>query len=302
MISFQAPGSAIVFGEHSVLNGFPAIVAAVDQWIKVHFLVDKQSTKITIDSALGAHSVDLKKPNRNYPPCLNFVCVAIEHCPPPFGGRLSIEAEFPDNIGLGSSATVCVATLACMHKANNTPIDRNALLKQSINVIHSIQKIGSGADALAAINGNMLLFDPQTLQCQKLPNIEGLSLHYCGYKTKTAKVVQHVSKLWQGKEEKLKRLYEKMGALTESIKANINNPEHLTKAINTYHHLLIELGVEDETLQRLRQKLLQQGASAVKISGSGLGDCLLAFNHPMKEKKQDAFTLKIASKGLHEIA
>ena len=59
MIHCSAPGKLMIMGEHAVLHGKKALVAAVDQRLHV-YLEARDDQTLEIQSALGSLSCDLK--------------------------------------------------------------------------------------------------------------------------------------------------------------------------------------------------------------------------------------------------
>ncbi len=142
-----------------------------------------------------------------------------------------------------------------------------------------------------------------------LPLTLPLCLFYAGYKTPTSEVLEFVAQQWQTRPKALNALYQSMGEttqrafnllqtlvqLTQTSKTtpDLIQPESsLTKtsarggeifsmfyqSLHTYQHLMETLGVSDPILQQLIQYLNQcPNIHAAKISGSGLGDCVLGI-------------------------
>ncbi len=293
----KAPGSTILFGEHAVLAGFGAIVYAVNAHITIHF--EAEDTEIiTIHSALGSVRLNRNHPVITYP--LQFATATICSNPPQTGGTFTIQSEFPATIGLGSSAAVTVAMLGLLYAIRHEEINKAALLVEAVKVIRAVQGSGSGADVAASVFGNCVFYtgSTQAVYPVKVPTLP-LSLHYCGYKTPTAEVISAVQQQWSGREFALQALYQNMSVITQAAKHDLNreNCDNLAEYINNYHHLLVQLGVEDWGLQQLRAKLFAQGSQAVKISGSGRGDCLLALGYDGDISAQ-SLPLQVSEKGL----
>ncbi len=290
-------------GEHCVLQGHSAIACAINQRLTVHWksIADKS---IHIKSALGTHQTTLYKLDKH--PKLNWVMACLKHYQTqiPHGLEINIVSEFKSTLGLGSSA----ALLAAMIGGLDIICQKNHTLIQQFNIglkiIHQLQGRGSGADLAASLSGGLILFNPQTPSFQKLNCHLDLQLIYCGYKTPTAEVIQFVANKWQTQPILLKEIYQLMANTTQTAFKELqqNNLEHFYHLANCYQGLMDALGVNDATLSKIIYQSRQlKGVHACKISGSGLGDCVLNFGqtHQVNSLAEyEVFNIKITQQGL----
>ena len=110
-------------------------------------------------------------------------------------------------------------------------------------------------------------------------------LIYCGYKTPTAEVLHWVKQNYQSKQRQLHQLYQLMSVQTRRfIEAlQTENFAKLSDSMASYHRLMQQLGVSDAVLDSIIKQAHDEGMAA-KISGSGLGDCVLVATHkPLPE-------------------
>ncbi|PID45609.1 MAG: hypothetical protein CSB47_08150 [Proteobacteria bacterium] len=282
MIRTSAPGSIMISGEHAVVYGHNAIVAAIEQRVGVtlHSRND-QTLRITSQIAppleTTPESLEISGPYR-------FVLAAIEchRHTLSSGFELDIRSEIDPTLGLGSSAAVTVACLGAIKRYCDQPVCD--LHDDALAIVRRIQGRGSGADLAASYHGGLLAYRPPLRDddhaaVRTLPTPPTLSLRYCGYKTPTAEVLDLVAKRMQGNEAAFERLYARMGDSSQAAIAAAQAEDwpvfcqHLTD----YQTLMDELGVCDKTLhQIIGDARRHPGTLAAKISGSGLGDCVLA--------------------------
>jgi mevalonate kinase len=94
-----------------------------------------------------------------------------------------------------------------------------------------------------------------------------------------------------------------MGETTQTAYQNLKKGDaHFYTLFNRYHGLMDALGVNDATLSQLVYQLRSQpNIRASKISGSGLGDCVIGLGTCNREAFTDYkhFTLNIAQQGAH---
>lgn len=278
-----APGKLFLLGEHAVLQGYPAIVCAIDRYIHVT-LTQRPDKKILITSSLGQHNTHLdtlcvQKPFEFVLSAITLFQEKLSH-----GFELQISAEFPDNIGFGSSAAVTVATLKVLATSIGLPLSKMSQLTLAKQItLLAQQGMGSGADIAASVYGGVLYFDPTTLEVRQLLTHPPLTVLYTGYKTRTPEVIEQVKKLFSQRPKALLEIYQALGELVpEGAKALEDaNWKKLGLIFKQAQTLLCSLGVSDEKTNALVSKLENfPGIWGAKLSGSGLGDCVIGVGEP----------------------
>jgi mevalonate kinase len=128
-----------------------------------------------------------------------------------------------------------------------------------------------------------------------LPHPPQLSLCYCGYKTPTGDVLAGIAKRMQGREAAYAALYGRMGgrAMAAITAARLRDWPVFAEQLNAYQDLMVELRVSDPMLDALVARARSEaGVMAAKISGSGLGDCILALGPLVAQHQPAPFTAK----------
>ena len=283
-IQISAPGSFMVAGEHAVLRGYSAVVAAAQHRITVE-LRARADDAIIVESQLGSchmrtNALETQKP-------FHFVGGAIRAAGvqnTAKGFDLSIEADMPPDVGLGSSAAVTVAVYAAVHAYLHGSVPANDVLWRACrDVVRAVQGNGSGADAAAAVYGGVLLYKQDEGVCAQLATkLPEASLYYVGYKTPTADVIRMVENNRLQSLDLFRELDRRMEGATQLAAAAIRADDiiALEHALRNAQDVLQQYGVCDTKLNELIGLLLrQEGILAAKISGSGLGDCVLTLGH-----------------------
>ena len=276
-IKTRAPGSIMLMGEHAVLFGEPALACAVEHWLEVE-LTPLADRRVEIDSALAHYQSDLDslKPE----PALSFVLAVVDVFGPRLkqGFHLAIRAGFSHQVGLGSSAAVTAAVTAALADFCGADTTPEALFDMALRAVHQAQNgRGSGTDLAASIYGGgiPLRNNPEVLAC--------VESRVCTEPTLYA------------------RLYRLMGQTCEAGRSALESADwtQLGQLMNLYQGLMDALGVNDATLSemiwRLRAQPRIQGA---KISGSGLGDCVLALGHMTEALPWESIPVAAAATGV----
>ena len=276
----SAPGSLMLLGEYGVLFGLPALVCAVDKRIHV-MLRPREDNIINIHSALlGDYATDLSVLQIEKP--FQFVLGAVKQLQSKIrrGFDLHIESEFSDKVGLGSSAAVTVATLAAIMTWLDIRISPIDLVRQGRSVIRQCQGIGSGADVAASVYGGVVYYHSQPLTAEKIAVKLPLTLHYTGFKTKTADAIQQVKTRFTHYPLVFKQLCSGIGQCAADGVQWVRKQDlaKLGELMNIQQGLMDALGVNLPIMQHMTSVLRQQnGVRGVKISGSGLGDCVVSL-------------------------
>ncbi len=269
----------MITGEHAVVYGHRAIVAAIDQRITVELSV-RRDGKLRIFSEIAADYVsdlDNVVPSHDH----SFVLAAVMKHRDALdtGIDLSITSEIDPTLGLGSSAAVTIACLGVLSALTGSSGDR--IHADAVEIVRSIQKRGSGADLAASLHGGMIAYKaPPGTEITALPIPPALGLKYVGYKTPTSEVLRQVAERMATDKEKFENLYSEMGAAAEAaiVAASHMDWKAFGTNLNSYQTLMEKLGVSDNNLQAIVEDARTDArVLAAKISGSGLGDCVLAF-------------------------
>jgi mevalonate kinase len=275
----QAPGSLMLMGEHAVLHGKHALVCAVDSRLSVT-LTPRRDGRVHITSALGEDEAPLDALPLRDP--FRFIWASLRSVPGGLsaGCDLTVQSDFSDRIGLGSSAAVSVATLAVLEAWAGRALDHTALARRATAVIRAVQGEASGADAAASVFGGLLEYRAQPLKIEPLCAIHPLTLIYSGYKTPTPQVIARVE------QERRRRpaLYDGFFfEIDECVRTAVDAVcrdqwAELGMLMDQNHALMVALGVSDGTMDGIVSALRRDpGILGAKISGSGLGDCAVGL-------------------------
>ncbi len=284
MIRASAPGSLMLFGEHAVLHGKRALVCAVTSRLTVR-LGPRTDRRVCIESALGRHETSLDAPEPSIP--FRFVMAALAHglAGLPGGFDLAIDSEFSPTVGLGSSAAVTVATLAALDAHAGRTTDREALVRAAREVIRRVQGAGSGADAAASVFGGIVAYRADPMAIRRIAQAPPLTLVYSGAKTPTPEVIRRVESARAAMPAVFNAIYEAMNRVAEEATAAIEqaNWTRTGALMNVAQGLMDAIGVNDAALSSIVHALRADPAVlGAKISGSGLGDCVVALGRPVR--------------------
>lgn len=298
-IRASAPGTLMLLGEHAVLQGAQALVLAVDKRIRVR-LSPQSMRRVRIDSALGSYesSLDLLRVDPRFRFVLAAVSLFKERVPSGFS--LTIDSDFSHQVGLGSSAAVTVAVLAVLNYWLEQQCDAQQLFAQSRQTLLEVQGRGSGADLAAAIEGGLVGYR-QSGERQRFEPPAQIGLYYSGYKVKTPLVLQRVAQASERFPQLYAELYQLMSLCADQAceAAQRGDWPQLGGLMNLYQGLMDALGVNDAKLSEMVYTLRQsESVLGAKISGSGLGDCVISLGIPELSPEFEAIPVKVSQRGV----
>ncbi|WP_207063841.1 mevalonate kinase [Motiliproteus sp. SC1-56] len=284
-IRASAPATFMLMGEHAVLHGHPALTCAADRRIQVR-LTPHGAPMLRVHSSIAEYEANLDSLGDH--PKLRFVLQAVRAMRDrlPSGFSLDITSDFSDQVGLGSSAAVTVATAAALRFWVEGAAGPREVFEDALDAVLKVQGRGSGADIAASAFGGMVVYRQSPRAIETLETLPRVGLYYCGYKTPTPEVLQRVNAESLSLPELYPELYGLMGkTASQAVQAAKEGDwERLGRLMNVYQGLMDALGVNDAALSDIVYRLRQQpGVLGAKISGSGLGDCVVALGESAGE-------------------
>jgi len=306
MYSSKAPGSVMLLGEHAVVYNRPALVASIDQYITANILLlenleknKSQKNILIINSSIGSIDLLIDDVKNNtlssYNKNFNFVIEVIKFFINNYPNleeniseyTLNIKSNLSTEVGLGTSAAVIVAVYNVFLKFLNIDEDKKVSFNNLKQIMLKIQKVGSGADIAASLYQGIVYFDGVNLDNIKVINKKDIKkfpevfLIYSGYKTKTPDVINIVKE----NIEKIgidifNKLFDAIGDCVKQGYKFIKESNYikLGKVFTIHQGLQDSLGVNDLVLSEIIYNLRKDSnILGVKISGSGLGDCIIVI-------------------------
>ncbi len=292
-ITVSAPGKLMLLGEHAVVYGSPCIVTAVSQRMKA--TVELTDNSIFELQAPDVKVADYKKPMANLgqgeiPKGAKFVEIAIKNFTtshPISGGiKVTTASEFSSEFGFGSSSASTVCVIKALSELTGANLDKKDIFDLAYKTVLDIQSKGSGFDVAAATFGGTLYYITpgkviEVLDIDSLPLIVG----YSGVKVDTVTIVNEVAKKSDKYPQVVENTYSQIEKLVEQAKVSLLNKDWVTlgELMNFNQGLLSFLGVEGRKLADMIYGARDQGAYGAKLSGAGMGDCMIAL-HPVQGK------------------
>ena len=290
-----APGKIILFGEHAVVYGEPAIAAPI-QSTQARAVVTPeiagQSGEIWIEAPDISLSADLKDLVNDHPirKAITLV-VGEENLSKVPACQIQITSSIPMASGLGSSAAISAALI----QAFSAFVGQRMTADQISQATFEIEKIHHGTPS--GIDNSVVVFQKPVYYQKGVP-LEFLSINSpfsiliagSGSPGDTRQAVTSVRESWLKDPDKYNGIFSSIGQLTRHAKELIvsGDPHQLGPLMDQNHRLLQDLGVSTPRLDHLVQTARKAGALGAKLSGGGLGGHLIALvfdqSHDVQER------------------
>jgi len=303
----SAPGKIILFGEHFVVHGTKAILAAIDKRVTVTTTFTENKT-IKVNSELGTIEVPISSSHEEvkseFRPFVYLANKIINSNQNVNGLEVTIDSDIPIGVGLGSSSACCVAAAASISELFNE-LSSEEILKMSIEAEKTIFPDTSGADCTVCTYGGMIEYP----SIEKIDNTFDLNLLIANsmipHNTKNS--VEKVNKFKENDEERFSQLCDlENGLIDEVIVAMKNNDATaLGLKMSENQKYLEEIQVSNDTLRDMISSLNEISLGS-KITGAGDGGCVIALvkDENMSKvpallpKDKECFSAKIDTRGV----
>lgn len=310
----SAPAKVILFGEHFVVYGEPAIVMAIDKraYAKteiradnvLHFTSTNLDLAVRVDGdSFKVERGDPKEAKMKFEP----VKLAVEKVLGRYGERIGLDVEITSSVpvgaGLGSSAAVVASVTAAASSLLKVDVSKEDIFKIAYEAEKFVHGMPSGVDPAVSTFGGTLLFQVDTgfkpLEVKSdIPLVIGETGVTRSTRVQVEKVRQMKQIFPQIVELMMRSAREIALRAIEAFKES--DVDTIGSLMNINHALLYGLGVSDESLEWLINAARKSGALGAKLTGAGGGGCMIALTK--KEKLEQVFEAIRAAGGKPFIA
>jgi mevalonate kinase len=277
----SAPGKVILFGEHAVVHGRPAIAVPVMQ-IRATATLEPAppgSGLTLIASDLGKNiSLATAPEDEPLATAARLTLTHLSSSEP--DATLTVSSTIPIASGLGSGAAVSAAlirALAGFLGHTQEPAETSAL-------VFEIEKIHHGTPS--GIDNTVVVYEQSVYFVRGQP-IERLTVAApftlligdTGTRSSTKSVVEYVRQAWKQDPAHYDALFDQIGNIADEARQAIESGDvdALGPLMDDNHELLIELGVSSSKLDKLVEAARFAGAMGAKLSGAGQGGNMIAL-------------------------
>ncbi|MCF6515073.1 mevalonate kinase [Lactobacillus sp. S2-2] len=286
----ESHAKIILFGEHSAVYGKGAITLPIFK-LKVSVKLTTNLKNNEIESDIYNGSLINAPLEFNGIKSLIFHMFKINNLENYFI-NIKFENNIPIGRGLGSSAAVSCAIIKAFYKFFNLDLTHSkliSLINISEQIIHGNP---SGIDAQTVTSESPIFFENNEIK--KVPfNFDGDIIITDTEKVgSTKEAVSIVRKLIDKNPEEYE-LINQLGNIVKNAKKSIDNKniENIGNLMNKSQNILSYFGISTNEINDIIKISNYNGALGSKITGSGLGGCVISLS-------KDSFTTKKIIKSL----
>lgn len=274
-------GKAILFNEHFVVYGTPAIVSAIG--------------KYTVAKVEPYDKLEMKlEDNRNATPnykeekleqqkdSLNRILKAMNVDTSKNGIKIELGGNLYAASGIGASAASCVAIARALSEYFNLNLSDEKINDIAYEGEKGYHGTPSGIDNTASTFGGLIWFekaDPNIMERITLPSPVEIVMGNTGKVADTSAAVAGVRERREKYPEKYHEIFEKAKNIAFLARRAFQDEdlEEIGKLMNENHKLLQQMEVSSRELDFLVDVARDNGALGAKLTGGGLGGNMLAL-------------------------
>jgi mevalonate kinase len=277
-------GKTILFGEHFVVYGLPAIASALASFTTATVTVSEGNGWVVDDQRPATIGYKKKKFDEAMQSVQNVI------------GHLNIdtkkqklEISFAGNLfaasGVGASAAQCTSLARALNDEFNLELDDEKINEAAYEGEKAYHGTPSGIDNTASTYGGLIWFvknlvgGRNTMDLLQSPKKIPLVIANSGITASTTEVVADVRRLKEENPEKYEGIFTKYKNLAEKAKLALLNGDiiGIGELMNQNHALLQDITVSGDINDKLVDISLKNGAIGAKMTGTGRGGLTIAL-------------------------
>lgn len=277
-----APGKSILFGEHAVVYGRPAIAVPIHQ----------VRAEATVRPGKAGTGVLLSAPDLNWTCCLTdapadhplrtivmntLSRLQVVHEPDVI---VRVSSTIPMACGLGSGTAVSVSIVRALADHFGVSLSNEAVSELTFEVEKVYHGTPSGIDNTVITYQRPVYFvKGKTLETLTVRKPFRLAIADTGVCSPTRVAVGDVRRNWERDPRRYDSLFDEIGEIAQLARHAIEsgNPDELGPLMNSNQQLLRDIDVSSPELETLIEAALRAGAVAAKLSGAGRGGNMIAL-------------------------
>jgi mevalonate kinase len=286
----SAPAKIILFGEHAVVYGQPAIAVPFTALsATAESVAAPDGTGLTIIAHDVGRVLHVYADDDSPDNALTYAAqltLRKLHAPPP-NLTINLRSTIPVASGFGSGAAVSAALIRELSAALGSPLEGDKLNALVFEVEKMHHDTPSGIDNTVIVKNAPIYFvrdaGPQAFTIGRPLT---LVIADSGIAASTRETVAAVRTLYEAEPARYQQLFDQIGAIVRAAKTAIEQGQWtgIGQQMNLNHAVLQNLTVSSEVLDRLVKVAREAGALGAKLSGGGRGGNMIALVEPQDAK------------------
>lgn len=271
MIQASACGKIILFGEHAVVYGRPALAVPLSQ-LRARVTVTPRADKGIVIRALDLNRVIRVGTDSD---ALGTIAqLTLAHLGATADLELAVSSAIPPAGGLGSGAAVSTAIV----RALGAFFERQLSAAEVSSLVYETEKVYHGTPS--GIDNTVIAYEQPVryVRGQEMAQFQiaepfTLLIAHTGVPSPTRITVGDVRRGWEQEPAKYETIFDAVAAIVERAQAALarGENEQLGALMSENQHALEAMGVSSLEIERLVETGLRAGARGGKLSGGGRG-------------------------------
>jgi len=283
-------GKAILFNEHFVVYGVPAIVSAIGKYT-VAKITPFEGSEFKFEdnrSATPSYKEDKLDQQKD---SFDRIFKKMELENSKNGLKLELSGNLYVASGIGASAASCVAIARALSEHFNLNLSDDEINDIAYEGEKGYHGTPSGIDNTASTFGGLIWFEKgenSIIEKISLTNPVRIVMGNTGKVADTTAAVAGVKERKEKDTEKYKTVFNRAENIAYLAKRALQeeNYKEIGKLMNENHKLLQQIGVSSRELDFLAGIAREQGALGAKLTGGGLGGNIIALT-PGKDLQEN---------------
>ncbi|TXT59125.1 MAG: putative Mevalonate kinase [Promethearchaeota archaeon] len=285
-VKSAAPGKTILFGEHSVVYGFPAIAMAINIQTKCELQeIQKDIIELRFKNyGLSLNSSSLSKLITSFPESFKQYGLCFKMLHEKYGIefnklRVTLSSDLFPGSGLGSSASTAVSLISAINNFYDLNLLKEDISKLAYKMEEIVHGSPSGIDNTICTFGNIIMYKQGNFEFLESFSDLQILISYTNIEHDTKNAINSIKKLKKKRPGLVSKYLKEMGEIANSAKMELidGNLVSLGDLMNRNQQLLSLLGVSNKKIDLINKIALQNGAYGSKLTGAGLGGCVISL-------------------------
>jgi len=272
-------GKVILFGEHFVVYGLPAIASAISD-ITIA-TIEKSDKYELVDNRPATEGYKVTKKGemeRSMKLLLDFMKIDVEKTPV----KITLFGNLFCTSGIGASAAMATSIARAFSDYFKLNLNDEQINRISYEGEKGSAGTPSGIDNTCATFGGLLWFrkgEPNQIELIKIKKPIEIVMGNTGLTSETKEVVADVRKKKEANPEYFDKIFAEEEKLVKEARAALESGDvkRIGELMNKNHGMLQKIGVSCKELDFLVNLAKENGAFGAKLTGTGRGGYMVAL-------------------------
>ena len=281
-----APGKIILFGEHAVVYGKPAIAIPVSG-MRASAWSESSKEGLTINALDIGQKFKLKDSNNQFSILAQSILAKTNLNEPNL--TINLSSKLPQGSGMGSSAATSTAVCRALSKHLGVDLEANEISELVFDAEKVVHGTPSGIDnTVVAYEMPVYFIKGKKPETFKPGRKFFLIIGDTGIEASTKKTVSNVRKNWEKEPGLMDGYFDEIERITRNGKKAIEqgDAKMVGEMMDENHDLLNSIGVGHKELDKLIDIAKDAGALGAKLTGGGGGGNMVALAEKKSEQKK----------------